>query len=135
MKKGGVDMKLQKKYKILKATTIALGAFTIPWSTFTGFCFGDGRYVTGLVSLFAQTFVALFDGYIWIWVLENMRNRMEDEKKQMAGEPDPEHRIVCPFISGEGTLPVLVQETYRYVGMDTVSAGKAYLNKERHSTP
>ena len=40
---------------------------------------GEGRYFTGLVVLCAQIVVALADGYIWFWVLENMRNRMQGE--------------------------------------------------------
>jgi len=72
-------MRLQTKYIILKATTIFFGALSIPWSTFTGFCFGDGRYLTGLVSLGLQTGVALVDGYIWFWVLENMKNKIQGD--------------------------------------------------------
>ena len=72
-------MNLRTKYAMLKATTIVIGALSIPVSTFVGFCFGEGRYFTGLVVLCAQTVVALADGYIWFWVLENMRNRMQRE--------------------------------------------------------
>ena len=71
-------MSLRTKYTILKATTIVIGALSIPWSTFVGFCFGEGRYFTGLVALCLQTVVSLVDGYIWFWVLENMRNRLEE---------------------------------------------------------
>jgi len=77
-------MRIQKKYMILKATTIALGALTIPWGTFTGYCLGEGRFLTGLVSLCLQTLVALVDGYIWFWVLENMRNRIQRENENSA---------------------------------------------------
>jgi hypothetical protein len=70
-------MKLQKKYAILKGTTIALGALTIPWGTFTGFCFGEGRYFTGLVALCIQVAVSIADGYVWFWVLENIRAKMD----------------------------------------------------------
>ena len=73
-------MKLQTKYLILKATTITLGALSIPWGTYTGFCFGQGNYFAALISLSAQTTVALVDGFIWFWVLENMKNRLEEEK-------------------------------------------------------
>ncbi|GEM_PF-3530518 len=72
-------MSLRTKYAILKATTIVLGALSIPWSTYIGFCFGEGRYSTGVVALCLQTAVALIDGYIWFWVLENMRSRLEEE--------------------------------------------------------
>jgi hypothetical protein len=70
-------MSLQTKYVILKATTIVIGAVSIPVSTFVGFCFGEGRYFTAVVVLCAQTVVALADGYIWFWVLENMKNRIQ----------------------------------------------------------
>jgi hypothetical protein len=78
------DMKisLQTKYAALKATTIALGALSIPWGTFIGYCFGEGRYFIGVVALCLQTVVALIDGYIWFWVLENMANRIEKEKRE-----------------------------------------------------
>ncbi|NWF77687.1 MAG: hypothetical protein HXY36_03735 [Chloroflexi bacterium] len=70
-------MSLRTKYAVLKATTIVLGALSIPWSTFVGFCFGEGRYFTGVVALCIQTAVALIDGYIWFWVLENMRIKIQ----------------------------------------------------------
>ncbi len=72
-------MNLQTKYKLLKATTIVIGALSIPWGTFIGFCFGEGRYFTGLVALCVQVVVSLIDGYVWFWVLENMRNKMEND--------------------------------------------------------
>ncbi len=72
-------MNLQTKYKMLKATTIAIGALSIPWGTFIGFCFGEGRYSTGLVALCVQVLVSLTDGYIWFWVLENMKEKMEKD--------------------------------------------------------
>ena len=70
-------MNLRTKYKMLKATTILIGALSIPWGTFIGFCFGEGRYSTGLVALCVQVVVSLIDGYVWFWVLENMRDKME----------------------------------------------------------
>jgi hypothetical protein len=76
---GGLKMNLRTKYKILKATTIVIGALGIPWGTFIGFCFGEGRYSTGLVALCGQVAISLADGYIWFWVLENMRDKMEKE--------------------------------------------------------
>jgi hypothetical protein len=79
-------MSLQTKYSLLKGTTIVLGALGIPWSTFVGFCFGEGRYFTGLVALCAQALVALMDGYIWFWVLENMRDKMSQEKTKRDGQ-------------------------------------------------
>jgi hypothetical protein len=78
-------MSLHTKYSLLKGTTIVLGALGIPWSTFVGFCFGEGRYFTALVALCAQALVALMDGYIWFWVLENMRDKMAQRK---AGPDD-----------------------------------------------
>ncbi len=72
-------MTLRTKYAVLKATTIVLGALSIPWSTFVGFCFGEGRYSIGVVALCVQTAVALVDGYIWFWVLENMKKRLDEE--------------------------------------------------------
>jgi hypothetical protein len=78
-------MNLRTKYRILKATTIVIGALSIPWSTFIGFCFGEGRYSIGLAALCVQVAVSLADGYIWFWVLENMREKME---KQPSGLPD-----------------------------------------------
>ena len=76
---GGVKMNLQTKYRILKATTIVIGALSIPWGTFIGFCFGEGRYSTGLVALCVQVAASVTDGYIWFWVLENMREKMDRE--------------------------------------------------------
>ena len=73
-------MNLQTKYKVLKATTIVIGALNIPWGTFIGFCFGEGRYFTGLVALGVQVAVSVADGYIWFWVLENMKSKMDDKK-------------------------------------------------------
>lgn len=75
-------MKLRIKYVILKSFTIAISALSIPWGTFLGFCFGDGRYVIGIIALCVQTVVSLLDGYMWFWVPENMRNRM----REAAGE-------------------------------------------------
>jgi len=72
-------MNLRTKYKILKATTITIGALSIPWGTFIGFCFGEGRYFTGLVALCVQVAVSLADGYIWFWVLENMKDKLEKD--------------------------------------------------------
>jgi len=83
-------MSLRTKYAVLKATTIALGALSIPWSTYIGFCFGEGRYSTGLVALCVQTVVSLIDGYIWFWVLENMKRRLEVE----SGELENASKIV-----------------------------------------
>ncbi len=94
-------MRLQTKYFMLKATTIFFGALSIPWSTFTGYCFGDGRYFTGIVSLAAQTIVALIDGYIWFWVLENMKNKIQEGTK--PSEPLlNSRREFCPFLSVPG---------------------------------
>jgi hypothetical protein len=72
-------MSLQAKYKLLKAITVAIGALSIPWGTFIGYCFGEGRYSIGLVALCGQVAVSLIDGYIWFWVLENMKGKMEQE--------------------------------------------------------
>jgi hypothetical protein len=72
-------MNLQTKYKLLKATTIVVGALSIPWGTFIGYCFGEGRYSTALVALCLQVAVSLVDGYIWFWVLENMKDKMEKD--------------------------------------------------------
>jgi hypothetical protein len=70
-------MNLRTKYKLLKATTIVVGALSIPWGTFIGYCFGEGRYSVALVALCLQVAVSLVDGYIWFWVLENMKDKME----------------------------------------------------------
>jgi hypothetical protein len=70
-------MNLLTKYKILKATTVLVGALSIPWGTFIGFCFGEGRYTTGLVALCIQVAVSVTDGFIWFWVLENMKEKTE----------------------------------------------------------
>jgi hypothetical protein len=75
-------MNLRNKYKMLKATTILIGALSIPWGTYIGFCFGEGRYTTGLVALCVQVVVSLADGYIWFWVLENMRDKIEKEPEK-----------------------------------------------------
>jgi hypothetical protein len=72
-------MNLLTKYKLLKATTILIGALSIPWGTFIGFCFGEGRYSIALVALCLQVMVSLADGYIWFWVLENMKGKLEKE--------------------------------------------------------
>jgi hypothetical protein len=72
-------MNLRTKYKMLKGMTILLGALSIPWGTYIGFCFGEGRYSTGLVALGVQVAVSLADGYIWFWVMENMKEKIEKE--------------------------------------------------------
>ena len=72
-------MNLLTKYRLLKAMTIVIGALGIPWGTFIGFCFGEGRYSTGLVALCVQVLVSVADGYIWFWVLENMKTKIEKE--------------------------------------------------------
>ncbi len=79
-------MSLRAKYRLLKAVTIALGALSIPWGTFIGFCFGDGRYSVGVVALCLQVAVSLADGYIWFWVLENMRDKMAKEPAKLSPE-------------------------------------------------
>ena len=73
-------MNLRAKYKMLKAMTIVLGALSIPWGTFIGYCFGEGRYFIGLVALCIQVAVSLVDGYVWFWVMENMKEKMEKEQ-------------------------------------------------------
>ena len=78
-------MNLHTKYKMLKAMTIVIGALSIPWGTFIGFCFGEGRYSIALVALSVQVAVSLVDGYIWFWVMENMKEKME---KELANSPD-----------------------------------------------
>jgi hypothetical protein len=72
-------MNLRTKYKMLKGLTIVLGALSIPWGTYIGFCFGEGHYSTGLVALSLQVAVSLADGYIWFWVMENMKEKIENE--------------------------------------------------------
>jgi len=79
-------MNLRTKYKLLKSITIALGALSIPWGTFIGFCFGDGRYFVGVVALCLQVAVSLADGYIWFWVLENMRDKIGRESEKTSSE-------------------------------------------------
>ena len=79
-------MNLRTKYRLLKSTTIAIGALSIPWGTFIGFCFGEGRYSIGLVALCLQVAVSLADGYIWFWVLENMRDKMGKEPEKTRSE-------------------------------------------------
>ena len=79
-------MNLRTKYRLLKSTTIAIGALSIPWGTFIGFCFGEGRYSIGLVALCLQVAVSLADGYIWFWVLENMRDKMAKEPEKTRSE-------------------------------------------------
>ncbi len=74
-----MKMNLRTKYKMLKATTIVIGALSIPWGTFIGFCFGEGRYTIGLVALCVQVAISLADGYIWFCVLENMKGKLEKE--------------------------------------------------------
>jgi len=80
-----VNMSLQTKYNVLKTLTIVIGALSIPWGTFIGFCFGEGRYVTGLVALCVQVTVSVADGYIWFWVLENMKKKLDKEPIKTAG--------------------------------------------------
>lgn len=79
-------MNLRTKYRLLKSTTIAIGALSIPWGTFIGFCFGEGRYSIGLVALCLQVAVSLADGYIWFWVLENMRDKMAKEPEKTTSQ-------------------------------------------------
>jgi hypothetical protein len=76
-------MNLPTKYRLLKAATIVIGALGIPWGTFIGFCFGEGRYYTGLVALCVQVVVSVADGYIWFWVLENMKAKIEKESPKL----------------------------------------------------
>jgi hypothetical protein len=47
------------------------------WLSHLGNC--AGWYSTGVVGLCLQTVVALIDGYIWFWVLDNLKNRLEEE--------------------------------------------------------
>ena len=63
----------------VKSNHDSIGALSIPWGTFIGYCFGEGRYSIGLVALCVQVAISLADGYIWFWVLENMRGKMEKE--------------------------------------------------------
>ncbi len=79
-------MSLHSKYTLLRATTITLGAVSIPLSTFVGFCFGDGRYSMGMVFLGLQTLLSLLDGYIWFWVLEHMDYRIKEEERKTVTE-------------------------------------------------
>ena len=79
-------MSLRTKYAILKGTTICLGALSIPLSTFIGFCFGEGRYSIALVALCVQVAISVTDGYIWFWVLENMKEKMEKEPAGQTGK-------------------------------------------------
>jgi hypothetical protein len=72
-------MNLRAKYRLLKSVTILIGALMIPWGTFIGYCFGEGRYTIGLAALCAQVAISLTDGFIWFWVMENMKERMEKE--------------------------------------------------------
>lgn len=76
-------MNLQTKYRLLKATTITVGALSIPWGTYIGFCFGEGRYATGLIALSFQVAVSLVDGYVWFWVLENMKDKIDKDKVKL----------------------------------------------------
>jgi hypothetical protein len=93
---SGMKMSLRTKYTVLKAITIVLGALSIPWSTYVGFCFGEGRYSTGVVALCAQTVVSLVDGYIWFWVLENMKRRLEEQPSNAAKRiVRKEHPLIC----------------------------------------
>jgi hypothetical protein len=83
-------MNLRTKYRMLKATTILIGALSIPWGTFIGFCFGDGRYFIGMVALGVQVLVSLADGYIWFWVLENMKDKMEKKPIKLSSDVSTE---------------------------------------------
>ena len=83
---GGVKMSLQAKYRMLKTMTIVIGALSIPWGTFIGYCFGEGRYVTGVVALCVQVAVSVIDGYIWFWVLENMKEKIKREPVRLPDE-------------------------------------------------
>jgi len=99
-------MSIQTKYVILKATTIVLGALMIPWSTFVGFCFGEGRYFIGVVALCCQTAVSLIDGYIWFWVLENMRAKIQAEANKLADSRSAKPDRFCS---------VVVDTTYKLI--------------------
>ena len=87
-------MKLRTKYVILKSVTIAISALSIPWGTFIGFCFGDGRYVIGIIALCVLTTVSLLDGYIWFWVLESMRNRMRESAAEEQDIPNKQVEVL-----------------------------------------
>ncbi len=82
-------MNLQTKYKLLKATTITIGALSIPWGTFIGFCFGEGRYSTAVVALCLQVAVSLTDGYVWFWVLENMKDKLDKDNAKLPATKLP----------------------------------------------
>lgn len=123
-------MKLQTKYKFLKGTTIVLGALSIPWGTFAGFCFGDGRYVTGLISLFTQTVVALVDGYIWCWVLEKMTNRIQEETIKEPIKDIKESRVACPlFLKSNGSRASFPKGFDDHWPWDTVTSVNARSEK------
>ena len=77
-------MNLRTKYRMLKAITVVIGALSIPWGTYIGYCFGERQYFTGLVALCAQVVVSLADGYIWFWVLENMRDKINGDAQKTS---------------------------------------------------
>jgi hypothetical protein len=107
-------MNPRARYAILKAITIALGALSIPWSTFVGFCFGDGRYFIGVVALCAQTVVSLTDGYIWFWVLENMKGKIQEETGKQHRKDMAKCSESCPLLSeNEGGITHPLNELYK----------------------
>jgi len=116
-------MRLQTKYMILKATTIFFGAISIPWSTFTGYCFGDGRYLTALISLACQTVVALVDGYIWFWVLENMKNKLQGETSTSGAAPNSRLES-CPFINHDKKASERWQPAYSNITSFSPKSGE-----------
>ncbi len=65
-------MKISKKFKIIKFMVIGMGAIWIPWGTFTGYCFGAGRYTEGFISTGLMMLAALGDGYLGWWLFEEL---------------------------------------------------------------
>ncbi len=68
-------MNLQKRYRLLKMTTIVMGAFYAPLSMYIGYCFGSGQYLVGCIALGGEVLMALIDGLIFWRLLEKLNGK------------------------------------------------------------
>ena len=64
--------RLDKKYRIVKFVCIALGALTIPLSTYIGFLLGAGNYSLAVFLCCLEIVVVFVDTTMWAWCLERM---------------------------------------------------------------
>jgi len=68
-------MNLQKRYRLLKITTIVMGAIYTPLGMYIGYCFGSGHYLAGCIALGGQVLMALIDGLIFWRLMEKLNSK------------------------------------------------------------